>query len=293
MLLAKIYLNAEVYIQEDKYAECLEYCEKIIAGGYILAPNYSNIFKADNNSNNARNEIIFPIISDGIVSQNYGPTTVVVNGQVGSLESNGSEFGVTSGGWGGALRVTRQFSETMLNGNYNADDRNTIISANRTIEITNISNNGTGYVITKWSNKTSSGANGSANEIVDTDFPLFRLADVYMMYAESVVRGGGGSTATAVNYINQLRARSNNNNSISSSDLNLDLILKERLVELHWEGHRRQDLIRFNKYTGGSYNWSWKGNSVSGIPLDNSRSVFPIPSASLAANPNLTQNQGY
>ena len=293
MLLAKIYLNAEVYIQEDKYAECLEYCEKIIAGGYILAPNYSNIFKADNNSNNARNEIIFPIISDGIVSQNYGPTTVAVNGQVGSLESNGSEFGVTSGGWGGALRVTRQFSETMLNGNYNADDRNTIISANRTIEITNISNNGTGYVITKWSNKTSSGANGSANEIVDTDFPLFRLADVYMMYAESVVRGGGGSTATAVNYINQLRARSNNNNTISSSDLNLDLILKERLVELHWEGHRRQDLIRFNKYTGGSYNWSWKGNSVSGIPLDNSRSVFPIPSASLAANPNLTQNQGY
>ena len=67
----------------------------------------------------------------------------------------------------------------------------------------------------------------------------------------------------------------------------------ERLVELYWEGHRRQDLIRFNKYTGGSYNWSWKGNSVSGIPLDETKSIFPIPSASLAANPNLTQNEGY
>ena len=78
---------------------------------------------------------------------------------------------------------------------------------------------------------------------------------------------------------------------MSSQDL--DFILNERLVELHWEGHRRQDLIRFNKYTGGSYNWSWKGNSVSGIPLAATRSVFPIPSASLAANPNLKQNSGY
>ena len=48
-----------------------------------------------------------------------------------------------------------------------------------------------------------------------------------------------------------------------------------------------------NKYTGGSYNWSWKSNSVSGIPLAATRSVFPIPSASLAANPNLKQNSGY
>ena len=80
-------------------------------------------------------------------------------------------------------------------------------------------------------------------------------------------------------------------NMVLSSDL--DFILNERLVELYWEGHRRQDLIRFNKYTGGSYNWSWKGNSVSGIPLDETKSLFPIPSASLAANPNLTQNEGY
>ncbi|MEN8857383.1 MAG: RagB/SusD family nutrient uptake outer membrane protein [Flavobacteriaceae bacterium] len=293
MLLAKIYLNGEVYIGEDKYAQCITYCEKFTTAGYTLANSYLDNFKADNNENNARNEIIFPIVSDGIVTQNYGPTTVMINGQVGSLEQNGNDFGVNSGGWGGALRVTRQFSETMLNGNYNNDNRNTIISANRPIEITDIGNNGTGYILAKWSNKTSNSVNGAANEIVDTDFPMFRLADVYLMYAEAFLRGGGGSENTAVNYINQLRTRANNNNIISATDLNLDLILQERLVELHWEGHRRQDLIRFNKYTGGSYNWSWKGNSVSGIPISTHRKVFPIPSASLAANPNLTQNTGY
>jgi hypothetical protein len=293
MLLAKIYLNAEIYINEDKYAACITYCEKLETSGFQLSPNYADIFNADNNTNNAREEIIFPILSDGIVTQNYGPTTVMINGQVGSLEQNGNDFGVNSGGWGGALRISRQFSEVLESTVYSVDNRNTSISENRPIEITSIGNNGTGYILGKWSNKTSLGTNGSANEIVDTDFPMFRLADVYLMYAEAYLRGGGGSLDIAVDFINRLRLRANNNNTITATDLDLDLILNERLVELHWEGHRRQDLIRFNKYTGGSYNWSWKGNSVSGIPLAATRSVFPIPSASLASNPNLKQNSGY
>ena len=205
VLLSKIYLNAEVYISQDKYAKCIEYCEKIINSNYSISGNYLDNFNADNNMNNARNEIIFPIVSDGIVTQNYGPTTVMINGQVGSLEQNGTDFGVNAGGWGGALRVTKQFSEIMLNTTYTNDVRNTLITANRPIDITSIGNNGTGYITSKWSNKTSTGLNGSANEIVDKDFPMFRLADVYLMYAEAFVRGGGGSSTNAVNYINQLR----------------------------------------------------------------------------------------
>ncbi|NVJ46957.1 MAG: RagB/SusD family nutrient uptake outer membrane protein [Cytophagia bacterium] len=293
MLLAKIYLNAEVYIGVSRYSDVINYCNQIIGAGFQLTPNYLWNFMADNNSTAARNEIIFPIVSDGIAIQNYGPTTVMINGQVGAQEANGGELGVNSGGWAGALRVTQEFSETFLNGPYTNDDRNTLITQDRTINIPDISDRNTGYIITKWSNKTSTGIDGSAREISDTDFPMFRLADVYLMYAEANLRGGGGDVATAVGYINALRTRANNPNSISQADLNLDLIIDERLVELHWEAHRRQDLIRFGRYTGGVYNWSWKGNAPSGIPIAAYRSLYPIPEASLAANPNLEQNTGY
>ena len=294
MVLAKIYLNAEVFTTEGRNTDCIMYCNKIITSGYTLSPNYADVFKADNDESTARNEIIFPIVSDGITTQNWGPTTLMINGQVGSLEQNGGTFGVAAGGWGGALRVTRQFSQIFLNGTYDTDDRNTLITEDRPIDITSIQNNGTGYVIGKWSNKTSQGVNGSTIEISDTDFPMFRLADVYLMYAEAVLRGGtGGTVDQAVTYINNLRARANNPITINTSDVTLDFLIDERLVELHWEGHRRQDLIRFNKYTGGAYNWNWKGNSLSGVSISNHLNLFPIPSASIAANPNLTQNPGY
>lgn len=293
MLLAKLYLNAEVYVGENRYADCIHYCEQIIGAGFALNPNYLENFMADNNQGAARNEIIFPIVSNGVTTQNYGPTTVAINGQVGFLENNGEQFGVSAGGWGGALRVTQQFSQTLMNGDYDTDDRNTIISENRSMAISSIADRATGYVIGKWSNRTSTGQAGSANEMVDTDFPMFRLADVYLMYAEAHLRGGGGSIATAVGYINALRMRANNPNLISQGQLDLNLILNERLVELHWESHRRQDLIRFGRYTGSTYNWSWKGNAANGIGIPAYRQLFPIPSQSLAANLNLEQNQGY
>jgi hypothetical protein len=294
MVLAKLYLNAEVYIGQNKYTNCITYCNLIEQSGYLLATDYVHNFMSDNQMNSARTEIIFPIVSDGITSQNWGPTTLMVNGQVGSLEQNGVQFGVNAGGWGGALRVTRQFSEVLLLGSYVTDDRNTLLTVGRSIDITDIGNNGTGYIIGKWYNKTSGGSNGSTNELVDTDFPMFRLADVHLMYAEAVVRGGsGGSLSQAASYINELRARANNPTTVSAADVSLDLILNERLIELHWEGHRRQDLIRFGKFAGGSYRWNWKGNALTGTSIPTYMQVFPIPNASLAANPNLTQNPGY
>ena len=116
------------------------------------------------------------------------------------------------------------------------------------------------------------------------------------MYAEATLRGGNGTTAKALEYVNDLRERANSNSTIGNivlSDLTLDFLIDERARELHWEAHRRQDLIRFGKYTGGSYNWAWKGNSAKGISIPSYRSVFPIPEGSLGANKNLTQNTGY
>ena len=292
MILAKIYLNAQVYIGEDHYSDCITYCNKIIGSGYTLASNYLYNFMADNNTNDAKNEIIFPIISDGLTTQNYGPTTVMINGSVGSIEQNGTEVGVSQGGWGGALRVRKQFAN-LWGAAFADDDRNTIISDGRSIDITDISDKDSGYIVQKYSNATSTGGFGVDQTFVDTDFPLFRLADVYLMYAEAFLRGGGGDQATAVGYINALRTRAHNPNTITSSDLTLDFILDERARELYWEAHRRQDLIRFGKFTGGNYNWAWKGNGSNGISLPSYFNLYPIPTASMAANPNLTQNPGY
>ena len=292
MILAKIYLNAQVYIGEDHNADCITYCEKIIGSGYSLATNYLENFMADNNTNSAKNEIIFPIISDGITTQNYGPTTVMINGSVGSIEVNGAEVGVSAGGWGGALRVRKQFAN-LWDASYDNDDRNTLIKDNRPIDIVDISDRDTGYIVQKYSNATSTGGFGVNTTFVDTDFPLYRLADVYLMYAEAFLRGGGGTEEKALEYVNALRTRAHNSNLITSSGLTLDFILDERSRELYWEAHRRQDLIRFGKYTGGSYNWAWKGNGSNGIALPSYFNVYPIPTASMAANPNLTQNPGY
>ena len=293
MILAKMYLNAEVYIGENRYADCMSYCQQLLSSGYSLATEYKHNFQADNNLNSATNEIIFPIVSDGLSTQNYGPTTVMINGSVGSIEANGLEVGVTEGGWGGALRVRKQFAELWQGGNFIDDDRNTIISANRGIGITDISDQSQGYIIQKYSNLTSTGTPGIDQTFVDTDFPLFRLADVHLMYAEAHLRGGGGTITEAVDLVNALRTRANNPNLISNSDLTLPFILDERSRELHWEAHRRQDLIRFGLFTGGNYNWAWKGNGSNGIAIPAHFDLFPIPSLSMSSNPNLTQNPGY
>ncbi|MCI2228210.1 RagB/SusD family nutrient uptake outer membrane protein [Polaribacter sp. MSW13] len=299
MILAKMYLNAEVYLGQDKYTDCVEYCNKIIGGGYSLATDYAHNFMADNDVNSAKNEIIFPLISDGTYTQNYGPTTVMINGSVGSIEENGAALGVGATGWGGAIRLRKEFVQLFDDGIFNNDTRNTILKGTaaepRSIVITDISNKDQGYVLEKYSNAKSTGGFGSDQTFVDTDFPLFRLADVYLMYAEAHLRGATNSTeANALLYVNLLRTRANNpQNNLSSSDLTLDFILDERARELHWEAHRRQDLIRFGKFTGGSYNWAWKGNGTNGISLPAYMKLFPIPAASLASNPNLTQNAGY
>jgi len=295
MILAKIYLNAEVYIGEAKYTECIDYCSRIIAGGYTLASDYLHNFMADNNSNSAMNEIIFPLVSDGAFTQNFGPTTVMVNGSVGSIEANGAALGVGAGGWGGALRLREQFVALFDPSIYNNDRRNTIISGSRPRAITDISDRDQGYILEKYSNATSTGGFGVDQTFVDTDFPLFRLADVYLMYAEAHIRGGaGGSDANAVSYINSLRTRANNpQNNLTIADITLDFIIDERSRELHWEAHRRQDLIRFGRFTGGTYNWAWKGNATNGISISSDLRLYPIPDAELSSNPDLGQNSGY
>jgi hypothetical protein len=162
------------------------------------------------------------------------------------------------------------------------------------LEITDISQFRDGYSIRKWKNKTSTGANGSNLTWVDTDYPIFRLAEAYLIYAEAVLRGGtGGSTTQAVTYFNALRQRAFGNTSGNVATLSLNDILDERAREFEWEGKRRTDLIRYGLFTTGTYLWSWKGGIKDGTAVAPFRNLFPIPSAEINANPNLIQNPGY
>jgi hypothetical protein len=487
MLLAKLYLNAEVYTGAKKYQECITYCDKLINAGYTLEPQYKDLFLADNHQSP---EIIFPIAFDGINTQTWGGMTFVIRAGIGG-SMRGIDSGV-AGGWGGT-RTTKQlvnkfpsnltgtvsdfnqgnttlypklyvpgshqgfdasqtanslasvlsnkifsgykyfpanteirftqipsntapyfgdngangslennganilvpdagfyFLEVDLNartykiekqtitaygtatgnqditlsydaatgylignGNLNAgtmvfrvngtntiaygdaaangiltnggapiqiinggshniqldldkpdytfrlsinefDRRAMFYSTGQSLDINDLTLFTDGYAVNKFKNITSTGQAGKSQEFPDTDFPMFRLADVYLMAAEAVLRNGGDKNQ-ASNYFNQVRQRAYNGTSgnLNGSQLTLDIILDERARELYWECHRRTDLIRFGQFTDGSYLWQWKGGVKDGATVGSYRNIFPIPFQDLNANPNLRQNPSY
>lgn len=289
MLLAKLYLNATVYIGESRATDCITYCQKIIdGGGYQLAPEFLHNFLADNHESP---EIIFPVLFDGKNTQTWGGMTFFIHAAVGGA-MKASDFGIDSG-WGGT-RVTAALVDKFPADS--TDTRALFFKEGQNKEIETISVFTDGYSVTKFKNLTKDGSIGSDITFPDTDFPMFRLADVYLMYAEAVVRGGtGGSIETAVGYVNALRERAYNGaaGNITAGDLTLDFILDERARELFWECHRRTDLIRFGRFSNTDYLWPWKGGVKEGTSTDSKYDIFPIPSSDLGANPSLTQNPGY
>ncbi len=491
MLLAKLYLNAETYIGEARYADVITYTSKVIDAGYTLEPQYQNLFLADNDQASG---IIFPITFDGLHTKTWGGTTFIIHASVGG-SMNPADFGI-DGGWAG-LRTTKEFvakfmdisglkskalpsakgsdyplvfvpgsyqgwhpddSTTVLasvnddgkyegylwfpddntefkfcytpdwsvnygddgadgtldrnganivapaagyykinldttahtyallktewgvigsatadgwnsdqnmtydpatglwtivlelqageikfranddwalnygdNGadgileegganisipepgkykislklgipdytytieKYASDSRSMFYTDGQTLEIDDVFEFTNGYAMTKFKNITSQGNPGKDLTFPDTDFPLFRLADAYLMYAEAVLRGGGGDISQAVHYINALRERAYGDNSadITEGDLTLDFILDERARELYWEGYRRTDLVRFGKFSNTDYVWAWKGGVKEGIATDSKYDIYPIPASDIAANPKLKQNPGY
>lgn len=311
-LLSRLYLNAETWIGQAKYTEAITYSKLAMQAGYTLNTTdgnkngsaYDELFLADNDTNGAQNEAIFVLNFDGNNSRTYGGSTFLVKAAIGG-KMVAADYGV-NGGWGGprsTKALVNQFTDAVTtkdsNGNPTAwkDKRAMFFTDGQTFEINNIGTFGEGYAVYKWSNKRSDGksANDATGEYVDTDVPVIRLAEVYLNYAEAVLRGGtGGDRATALNLINELRTRAYGNTSgnITDGQLNLDFILAERSRELYWEGTRRTDLIRFNKYTN-NYNWPWKGGVQNGTSVDATKVIFPIPNNIIVINPNLTQNPGY
>ncbi len=176
-------------------------------------------------------------------------------------------------------------------------DRRGIFGTNgQSLDINDISDFNQGYAVLKFKNITSTGEKGSNSEFPDTDFPLFRLADAYLMASEAILRGAsGGTKADAVNYFNKIRSRAYQSNlaNLDENTLNLQEILDERAREFMWEAQRRTDLIRFGQFTTDKYLWQWKGGVKEGQAVENYRRVFPIPAKDINNNPNLVQNEGY
>lgn len=307
MLQAKLYLNAEVYTGANKYTDCVTACKKVIDSGvYTLQDNYRQLFMADNNNSP---EVIFAITFDGLSTETWGGTTYLVHGALGGKmvdnkndltgadlpQESAKVYGVNSGWFG--LRTTSAFVDLFPDVTGNTDERAIFYTDGQSKEISEngIPNFSEGYAVPKYINKTSDGEIGSDLTHTDTDYPMFRLADAYLMYAEAVLRGGtGGDLGTALNYVNALRQRAYNNanGNIAAGDLTLDFILDERGRELYWEGHRRTDLIRYNRFTENGI-WPHKGGIAAGKTTDKYRNLYPIPASEILANPKLKQNDKY
>ena len=295
MVLAKIYQNAIVYTGQDRSSDVIEYTTRIInSGAYQLDDDYHHLFLADNNTSP---EMIFTNPQDGTRTQSFGGTTYLVHAPYGGAMDPAS-FGI-DGGWFG-LRTTPTYVDY-----YEAGDQRPVFPnvqpegsqffrVGQTKEITDQGDFSQGFTVPKYQNVTSTGVPGSNATHPDTDYPMFRLGDVYLMYAEAVLRGGGGSRSQALAYVNALRERAfeDSDDNISDGELTLEFILIERAREMMWEGHRRTDLVRFDRFSDNGV-WALKGGVPEGTTTPAFRDLFPIPASELRANPNLTQNPGY
>ena len=293
MLLAELYLNAGVYTGTPHYTDALTAAAAVIgSGAYTLDPSYRHLFQADNNTSP---EIIFAITQDGKRTQTYGGVTFLAHASCGGSMSN-SSYGINGCWWG--LRLKPEAVSFYAAGDTRAAY---FYTSGQTVAVTSIGDFTKGIAAPKYENVTSTGQPPSDSAFVDVDFPVFRLGEAYLIYAEAVLRGGtGGTPGQALTYVNLLRERAYGGTSgdITAAELTLDFILAERGRELLWEAHRRTDLVRYGVFTGGSYLWAWKGQdpngtNSAGIATDSHLDLYPLPYSEVVANPNLKQNPGY
>lgn len=317
-LLSRMYLNAEVYTGTARYNDCITRCNNILnSGKYQLADNYAEMFMADNTTNaNANKEFIFVIQADGTYMQSYGAGVFILATRDGD---HGPESGIGNG-WAGFRstgNLVRNFEFASANeadwtpanildkrGIFNNNDGTVALDITTTSIGTFTSE---GWHVYKFTNMGSNGQPGSNTTFPDTDFPLFRLGEIYLNYAEAVARGGqGGSLATAVGYINELRDRgygdtnhrineawlTGNATMIGGKSVNVAYgnLLNERQREMYYECTRRTDLIRYNLFTGSTYVWAEKGDAIDGVGTHERYNLYPIPTSDISVNPNLEQN---
>lgn len=312
MLLARAYLNAQVYTGTAKWDSCKMYCDSVITlGDYSLAPNYRQNFCADNNYP-TNPEMIFAWDQDGINTQGYVGTTFIIESSSDSKYIRAESFhGLTSNtNWNGN-RATKQFLNVMVDtiatyGNVSiptsdslfttSQDTRVFLKRKKSLDIPSASSSGDyGVGVYKFTAKNSDGSLPANYNTVYacTDFPVFRLADAYLMRAEANYHISGAAAAVAdINVIRE-RAYGDISGNVAAGDIDENFILNERGREFYYEAQRRTDMIRLGQFTNGTYFWAWKGGAFNGISTDSHLNLYPIPGDEVSANPNIIQNSGY
>lgn len=318
-LLARMYLNAEVYTGTAKWNEAKEAAKDVIQnGGYKLCTNFEELFLQDNGENaNALQEIIYAIPYDRDHTQSWGGTTCLVSASLDDANSQaiaeylgnplGSQLNIER--WNG-YHVPSEYVELNFGIKWNAATDNMPLGyfpelADQRAFLSNVgcvkeydpTSTNTGWRCWKFSSRDSKGklySNGDTySKFSSIDFPMIRLAEMYLIYAEAECRISGtiNLSSEAGQYIKALRDRAHVS---TPSGIELDDILAERGAELMWEGHRRTDLIRYGYFTSMSFAWPYKGGVPNGkTALPAYRTVFPLLYTDLTQNPNLVQNAGY
>ncbi|RRB07206.1 RagB/SusD family nutrient uptake outer membrane protein [Larkinella rosea] len=321
-LLAKLYLNAEVYAGTPKYAETVATCDALLTGAgslYALDDNYQSIFAGDNGPQ--IKDIIFAVPYDGNVVPGNHFTRFGTHPELVAKYSIPFRPSI-------AMSTIKEFyakfnlkgdvrNDTWLVGKqFNFDGTPILVNTTKKgLDATYAGTDGTAAI--KWQlefspdltlvipakldvgNDDLAKAKGirsvkfypdknsnASTRYQGNDFPVFRLADIYLMKAEAILRGATATTVagelqTPVVLVNKLRKRAKTDLAVT---LTLDELLDERARELSWEGWRRNDLIRFGKFEDA---WGFKDNK------ETFRRLFPIPASERALNPGLTQNPGY
>lgn len=306
-LLARLYLNSEVYTGEPRWSEAKTACEYIFDLGYTLSSSYSDLFRGDNGQNpSARGEFLWAVDYDDNFINSYGGTTYILSASMAATDiTDQSRPNGQVNGWAG-LRVPYEFvseyfgvsNPDYVTGAYDVSDQrgSTFYIKGRKESMegalydfmsgwTSLKYNNIPHNQTNQSYLPQSATINSAN----VDFPMIRLAEIYLIYAEACVRLG--DPGTAISYISALTQRAG---VAPPSEITLDFLQAERARELYWEAHRRTDLIRFGLYTSGDFLWPYKGgDSYAGSGFPAYKCLFPLPPTELATNKALVQNPGY
>ncbi len=301
-LLARMYLNAEVYTGKAMWAEAKAACEKIYGLGYKLAPTHAELFRGDNGENaDAYKEFLFAASYNAEHTQSYGGTTYLtlstLSGEDGAVNITG-----INGGWAGN-RVPYEYVERWFKdvnspdyteGTYNYTDKRAgyfYIKGRTESMQDNLNTFLNGWSCIKFNNvphdmSAADFADKAATKnYSDIDWPLIRLGEIHLIYAEACMHTGGNASA-------QIAALAERAGVEAPATIDQDFLMAERARELMWEGHRRTDLIRYGKWISG-YNWTFKGGNFMGQDLDPHFNLFPVPSTELATNTDLQQNPGY